>query len=245
MPWVENENGREYVISAFAKEELPTWNEMYECYTSGLSLYDPKDPDDQMLDPYWKITRKKYLIAIQTNQFNKMLFEDGMMDEAIECIAPLFLKMFRNKSARIVHIRFECHCRGWDIDFGVTWPYNNTAREGKYLIYTIPHPMGTPNPFIINKGIPRADISKLHEILYLHPVIVFADTSDRGLLYEVHIGRLGTDNIAIRNALIDLLMNNIKRYFSGPGVGWKDADGNLIDSDTNPTKCNSGSDPAL
>ncbi|MCM1220104.1 MAG: hypothetical protein NC548_37000, partial [Lachnospiraceae bacterium] len=65
MPWVLDENGnKKYTPSIYAKEELPTWNEFYnEFYKSGNYTYDG-GKDVFEIDPYWKIPRKKYLLAV-------------------------------------------------------------------------------------------------------------------------------------------------------------------------------------
>ena len=61
----------------FAKEELPTWAEMYSYH-----MYDNHYTYSQnsSMDPYWKIPRSLYLLGVCVNQLNKMAIDNHMDD---------------------------------------------------------------------------------------------------------------------------------------------------------------------
>lgn len=261
MPWKKDDNGeRVYVPSVFAKEELPTWAEIYECYSKQIDFYGPRLLGHNTPDPYWRFSRRQYLIATLTNQLNKMLYEDGtddpsfdpddrywtpMMNSAVDYIDDVFKDYIQNKAIKIHSIHFDCYAWGWDIDKGDIhkYDYPNTL----FKIYTFPNPKSVPNPFIIDKGYTREDVSKyIHHPMFLHPVIVYVETDTPGMpIKECHIGRNVPPTDMLRWGLIGLMLSELKKYFEGEGVGWKDDDGHLIDGEQQPTKCSSGSDPAL
>ena len=170
MPWKENPETKEkdYELSLYAKEELPTWSEVFNDWFNGKHyIYDPNYPSHQELDKYWKIPRKKYLLAIVCNQFNKTLFEDGKKEKLLD---------FINNETKVGY--------GWtavDVRFVIEGLYPDNLFPEKYTvdeynkitsdrlneifvndgsttpppIYTIPLPTGKDNVFIVN-GHPRA-----------------------------------------------------------------------------------------
>ena len=105
MPWNKDINGDpKYDLSVYAKEELPTWSEVYnEFYKQKMFSYSITDPSQQTIDPYWKIPHMKYIIMTVCNQFNKMIFEDGYKDEIIK-------KYISNEKCRILPRRVTGNC---------------------------------------------------------------------------------------------------------------------------------------
>lgn len=221
MPWVKNKDGsKNYVPSAYTKEELPTWNELYnEFYKNQYYVYAHLDRDHLKRDPYWKIPHMKYLLAVVCNQLNKMLFEDGMEKDVVE-----YANILMGPGIEYIafYIELDDHTApSWMIGSDVIPP-----------IYTIPFPNGEPNPFAIS-NVERINIAEIkgHD-MYLMPKIGFSDVSSMAPI-----------DLEKFNKILDFMMKNVKKYFEGEGVGWKDDEGHLIDVD--PTKPSNGTDPAL
>ena len=131
MPWIKDDNNEDkYIASEFTKEELPTWNEVYnEWYKKYRDdLYTFKAERDTEIDTYWKIPKKLFLLATVCNQFNKMISEDGFS--------------FDN----MPNIRFALSpdCQDQFNEFPT--------------IYTFKNPRGNENPFITSS--PRHLIAK-------------------------------------------------------------------------------------
>lgn len=263
MPWMTDPNGeRQYRPSIYAKEELPTWAEVYEeFYRCHRFYYDPSLEDGQMLDQYWRIPRLKVLLATVCNQFNKMLFEDGMRNDALKFIS-------RNILDGATDVRFTCELvepydyyrimngspvdtdrlhEGYLENWSTAITTANVGTNAPHPIYTIPLPTGEPNPFILNSSmIERRDITKLSTVMCVHPMILFKGAPLKSADSKIYTPRpfdpLQADDW---QKVIDFMMKDIKEYFEGDGVGWKDENGKLIDSPQHPKKCLSGTDPAL
>ena len=77
MPWKIDLNGeKHYKPSIYNKDELPTWDEIYNSFISNR-IYHYNMESDTDLDPYWRIPQKVILLGFICNQLNKMIFEDG------------------------------------------------------------------------------------------------------------------------------------------------------------------------
>lgn len=242
MPWTTDENGeRVYKLSIYAKEELPTWSEVYnEFYKKEKYIYDPLNPEHQDLDSYWKIPKRMYLVSVICNQFNKMLFEEHLRDSLMKFVGKEF-------SQTCTDVRFSCIPFQTDI--------TNILLEGKDRvesmffgtndpppIFTFPMPFGKPNIFALSKN-PRIDISKHGLYLCIYPMIQFQDNNDHHSILELSPY---DDMHHIYKSIINFMIKPFKEYFEGPGVGWKDEKGNLVESDPMKRSCNgAGYDPAL
>lgn len=159
MPWV-NENGEDvYKASLYAKEELPTWDELYsEFYKKQTFFYDPKR--ENVLDPYWGIPRDIVLLATCCNQLNKLIFEDGHKEDLI--------KVYNNVIYRSVNdVRFSLYGAGLDpnthID-EVPQIYTPLTKDGEMLIFiTNDHPRIPINRSAYNQPIYlMLSVSHLH-----------------------------------------------------------------------------------
>lgn len=265
MPWITLQDGEvKYIVSKYAKEELPTWNEVYnEFYLSGHAFYNSEHPHQQELDPYWKLPRLKVLIATVCNQLNKMLYEDGYRKGLLEHLSkdagewgkvidakfilepiPDYLdKMQAATSEREAQMIYEHHLVDWvrflDSKFiGINCPPP---------IYTIPNPNGTPNPFITNDH-PRIDISTLAGELKIQAVLKrdngTTDTVNSAI--EVY-SPLDTDQhfVCQYKEIMAFMIRQYRSYFDGV-PGWKDRDGNPIPADKiKPEHVANWIDPAL
>ena len=214
MPWYIDRNGeRKYKISMYAKEELPTWSEVYdEFYTDKYYEdrgVDPEDPRWTEMDPYWKIEHYKFILAAVCNQFNKMLFEDGY-------IATLKEELVKNGwfvddktgECTIVDLIFTCD------------PYTGEEGNPRYTtlnctppIYTIPLPTGKPNPFITN-GHVRSDITKFTEPMVFR-VIVDVDLSEYGEAADHSWWQLvpGTPTGFLFDHILECMIKPYREYF--------------------------------
>lgn len=232
MPWIITENGeRKYSISIYAKEELPTWGEVYDdFYLKKSFIYDPVE--HQELDLYWKIPRRKYLLATVCNQFNKMLFENGIRKDLIN---------FLNKKdicRNIEDIRFICETvESYDIEYE-KFLGSDTAPP----IYTFPLPSGLNNPFIISNH-PRIDINTIDTEMMIVPIIKrCCDDKNDNFIYIPRIDDWSKKDYEV---IIDFMIRPFKTYFEGTRVGWKDEEDKLL-QDLKNRNCNGvGYDPAL
>lgn len=236
MPWTKSENGEdEYKVSLYAKEELPTWDEMYsDFYKKEIFGYNE---DDTELDPYWKIKRKMVQISMFCNQLNKMVFEDKMLGE----IDP-----------KMRDIRFIIY--GYQIDVkSNNWfnPYKSHIEMEKWTdkhfcgkstpppIYAIHNPNGKENPFITNDH-PRIYLQD-EDINGIGSQIEFVTSHTiGGTLYvesiplslyknryhpDKDIGRIDKEI----SHYLDILMKPIIEYFEGGDKpGWKDEESKLF-----------------
>lgn len=238
MPWIKNNAGEdEYHVSLYAKEELPTWDEMYtEFYKRELFSYTK---DDTELDPYWKIPRAQVLLTTCCNQLNKMIFEDkvdlniDMAGADIRFIIEGYTNPFMVKTFYGTIKTFDRYRLDQDL-----WYEKHLLGKGNPPpIYSIHNPNGIENPFITNKH-PRIYIQDEDKTGY--GTLRLLVTRDR---FTWSYGPMLRSVIYYQ--VIDKLMEQLKEYFEGGEVpGWKDADGKLIQC-KKENGCTSGFDPAL
>lgn len=107
MPWIKNEQGDEiYLVSEFSKDELPTWFELHEeFYKQKWFTFDMINKDDLIIDRYYGIPHKYIVMKFVTNQLNKMLTEDGMMEPALTFINEYEYKF--NTKIKNIEIIFD------------------------------------------------------------------------------------------------------------------------------------------
>ena len=222
MPWITDENGEQkYKLSVFAKEELPTWNEIYNDYykAGNVCSYDAEDADDQALDVYWKVPRKKVLLATMCNQLNKMLLEDHKltdpdMTELLDMIRPaneLELLGFTLRGS----VKIDKYS---DEDFTLT-------DDPRKTIYTIPFPNGKENELLPKSDMNRVnvnDISHMELALYISEVGQ-TESGDKWHAFGEY-----KPNTEFFKAVIDMLLRDVIMYYEGEDIGWKDENGNLI-----------------
>ena len=156
MPWITNSNGdKEYQLSKYAKEELPTWSEMYEEFWLHEVFSATKYGDK---DPYWKIPHNVYLLSVCLNQLNKMVWEDGCWLQNI-----IFGVNFVNRDGTVVSSSPSI------ITYTITEPNGKPISSQQLAypfyndnpfppIFTIPLPNGRQNPFILSNDVSRVCI---------------------------------------------------------------------------------------
>ena len=245
MPWIKDINNEpKYSPSDYVKEELPTWNEIYnEFWLKKIFTYDNFITDDNKLDSYWKIPYRKYLLGLICNQFNKNLFEDGKMDYVIKKLNDYINKNDNVnpdiKSSLIKQIRFFLFINMDPISDDILIKYKSN-KESKPVIYTFGDIAS--NPFITNTR-NRIDLtSKSIEIISILASFIL-DINGEEYVYIPYQSEDG-----IYKYLFDVMMEDYINYFEGSSIGWKDENGNIINDDINnaTTGCvGSGFDPAL
>jgi len=201
-------------ISIYSKDELPTWDEMYQFYKKNIFDMFINSTDNE-IDPYWKYPRELILLALVCNQFNKMIFEDGV--DITPLIDKYNLKMFKF----------------------LIYPCSGRIIESKVVpppIYSIPHPETGKLSIFITNDHPRFSIGDFQ---------VFYPEEDRICLSAAfnRDPHLEWENNIVRDA-IDLLMKPIVDYFEN-GIGWKDDNGKLIPYERVNHCQGVGVDPAL
>jgi hypothetical protein len=146
MPW----KGDIYNCSLWAKEELPTWSELYhKFYLPQVYTYDPEI--DKEIDPYWKIPKKKLLLGQVCNQLNKYIHEDNID------ISP-YLEKYRLSNINKIFF----------------YLYNDkiSLSDGKgfsqFPIYTWKIPSTGAYSIFITNNYPRIDINSLDGVVSLH-----------------------------------------------------------------------------
>lgn len=242
MPWIDTDGDKEYKVSIYAKEELPTWSEVYEeFYKRNNFVYYPDKIEDQELDQYWKIPRLKVLLATVCNQFNKMLFEDGIKRKILKSL------YYDNDYCRNpVDIRFICEINdpvSCKINWNEIFLKKNVGGPLPPPIYTIPLPSGKVNPFITS-SVERININDIQTPMSVYPIISYKPDDESVVLYApIYIDDTQRSGYM---KVLDIMMKTFKDYFEGSGIGWKDANGNLIESDPMKRSCDGvGYDPAL
>lgn len=152
MPWITNKNGdKEYIVSKYAKEELPTWAEMHDDFwLQEIFAYNNSENDKN--DLYWKIPHRKFILSICCNQLNKMIYEDEFDYSELQ-------KHFLDKIERI--------------QFSLI---NHEIKNDFPEIYTIPMPSGEENPFILNNH-ERINVKEI-DMLSLKLIIRFDKGND-------------------------------------------------------------------
>ena len=212
MPWTTDENGdKKYVASIFSKDELPTWNEMYNDWYK-QRIFSFKNDSKSELDPYWKIPRNLYLLAAACNQLNKHVLEDGVDLKELESILDM----------EVYGIKFTLHEFGRPIYFDAEEP----------PIYTFPNPNGLIDPFITNQHerIKVIDMDNVYLMIHVNGGTI----ADKKSAYRAKRGRYALGLYSKEFIpVLEYFMKPYKEYFEN-GVGWKDPDGNLIDIEKVP-----------
>ena len=171
---------------------------------------DPSDPRWHEIDPYWKIPRWLYLNATVTNQFNKLLFEDGYRVVLLDKLASKGILVNKDGNSAIVDIIFTCDPFTGDEEL----PHYSSLNTIP-TIYRIPHPKGIHNPFETEH--PRVDITKYTQPLIFRAVIDI-DTSEvtderfsgkNETLYDI----FEYSYPEIFNEIIEIMMEPLKQYF--------------------------------
>lgn len=255
MPWINSgDEDSKYKVSIYTKEELPTWAEVYEDFYLNKSFtYDPHDPTHQEPDLYWKIPRRKYLLSIICNQFNKMLFEDGMLKDLVSFLdkdvlgcTDVRFSCEPIENYNINNATFAEHVQNYESFIVECEKIIDKTLLGSTLpppIYTIPLPTGEVNPFITSKH-PRIDVNTIDRKMCLVPIIkLHSIDNENNIVTPLPYEEWNKDKY---DKIIEFMMKPFRDYFEGSSVGWKDDSGNVITSEPVKRACNGvGYDPAL
>jgi len=228
MPWVTDNTGeKKYVVSIYDKDCLPTWEELYnQFYKKRMFNYEPHNRGHNFQnDPFWNRPTRKMLLAWGCNQLNKMVFEDGV-DVA------QFLRCKYGSPFEKVHFVLV---NGSSIKEGEQILSDEIIDliqlKGAPPIYSCKLP-STGGLSLFTSNYPHIDIDELD-----HPIqIVAVASTDVGLSVPT------SEEL---EEVIRFVIKDVINYFEN-GIGWKDAEGNILPSDQPSKKCEgAGFDPAL
>lgn len=181
MPYIRDENDQDiYIPSKYAKEELPTWDEIYnQFFLEKVGFYDPRNEEHQIPDMYWKLPHRKMLLGWMANQFNKMLLEDrehtAKVKDAINELGVL------KQSTSIVHdIRFILVEYSDDPETaGVNFLRAINASDRNTIIlpeiYTLEIP-STNERSIFASDLPSFNMRDFNDLIFLGMMISYGDT---------------------------------------------------------------------
>lgn len=221
-------------LSKYCKDELPTWDEFYNVFfTNKEYLYNPCT--HLKIDPYWNKPYRKLLLAWSTNQLNKMILEDGYGEKLLAFIntgSLEYLKIFFTLSTGRLE---ECCISKNQIDLHGPYVYRHRLPDGSWSIFR-------------NKDISWIDIFgdfKDEESLQLaigcirKPVD--GKVKDAGFLSLEYI----YPDFPLFHDIMEMMLTEMTEYFKDT-PGWKDAEGNLLPTESTSRKCGgSGVDAAL
>lgn len=211
MPYIDDVNNeKKYIPSKYAKEELPTWNEIYnEFFKEKAHFYDPTDESHQVEDLYWKVPHRKILLGWICNQFNKMLFEDNAKKPLLEWININMKDHFPLGVKDIHFILFSNNNDGYS---DCTCTYDDLP-----VIYTCEIP-STGKRSIFASNLPSKNIKDFAGSVQLRINLEYNDGATQGIISD------NTDNnifwVIVANLIKDIIV-----YFEGDFVGWKDDNG--------------------
>lgn len=142
MPYITQPDGSlKYVVSRWTKDDLPTWHELYyDFYLPHEYSYTPGNY--QLIDHYWKIPRKVYLLATASNQLNKMIGEDG------------------DKQNTLRYLNHKYFIGADNMGFRLNPDIQSNLFEGD-PIYALPHPKGEKNIFAVKDVEYRVNVNEM------------------------------------------------------------------------------------
>ena len=228
-------------LSAFSQTELPTWGEIYDDYYTQMFLkrdnvYDPDDNKYYPNDPYWKVPRRKVLIALICNQFNKMVYEDNYKDPLIKLINQTYTKNIFNSDAIVFDVRFSATVipdmgKGDQVLGAEEWDNFERARFSNpealsfiagtdFHIYNFTNPNGYEDPFVTNH--PRLNIDKINSMMCVFPMVKISANVEGKVNYSVmEILPFNPMTRVAYEDIIEFMMKPYKEYFGGEFVGSK------------------------
>jgi hypothetical protein len=252
MPYIDGPNDeKKYVPSKYAKEELPTWNEIYnEFYKKEAWSYDPANVSHQTEDLYWKVPHLKILLGWICNQFNKMIFEDGAKQTILDFINKEYPDEFSTTASDIRFMLLNGSMSDPNIDrLELILNESNIGKDVPPPIYTCEIPFtGKRSLFASNH--PSININELDQTVRI--IMIIKDSYNPNH-FITSLRPLGEDNFECQGVvltgtkldyesfnlnseiflgIISELLKDIIAYFEGDFVGWKDANGNPINGDT-------------
>lgn len=201
MPWIIDQNGnKKYKLSDYAKEELPTWAEVYEDFYLNKIFVRDNFIQLEDIDPYWNIKRRLVLVGMICNQFNKMIDEDGYKEELVEQFKLLYPSYYNIDT---IQFRFDRK------------PVAETSSYGELVIipppiYSFKNPNGIENPFIISNR-NRIFIDDNYDdnvIMEIQITFKYTDNHKKQVLFVSDVFDIDTFN-----NIIEIMIKPFKEYF--------------------------------
>lgn len=220
-------------LSIYAKEELPTWDEIYnEWYKGKEFIYDPEEERCQKEDLYWKIPHSMYLLLTVCNQLNKEIYENDMRNKVLNFIKYSILSVnmrgkFEPKEIRFVIYDTSLLKKPLD-ESNTSFKYleekygiKSKKKDQPPLIYSIENPNGTKNPFIIN-DCERLYINNKMDFHKKAAIDIYVDFINGAIIKYSPFAEI-SENRDNYYKIINFMMKKYESYFEN-GVGWKDGD---------------------
>ena len=210
-------------LDIYTKDNLPTWKEIYDTWESKIFSFDPNTfTGDYTNDPYWLIPTPEYRIEMLANYLNYKLLRDGMDSLSYTLICPNQIlgnddEWDNDEEFPIEYIRFGVMK---EKDLNDDEEFNNAMQ------FAVDPPV-----YCFLKAISDGFVSLVAFVQLKRDI----NLQVNGYITDTHQETL--------EKIIRPLINDVITYFEN-GVGWKDANGNLIPSEPT-TGCNSGVDLAL
>jgi hypothetical protein len=203
----------------YLKEDLPTWDEIYnEFYLKKSSMYKPGI--QQKMDLYWKIPRKLYVLSTVCNQLNKML-SDIDYNQYLNLIREL--SDIVKSEYTITDIHFTLVYSRSKSDSMLLFPISQikVGKDEVPAVFTIDMPDGKENIFAPTRKYFHDNERLISVNKYINHEL------ELGIL----IGMEQFQNYWCINSstekekfwdIIRLILRDVIVYFSGDKPGWKD-----------------------
>jgi len=239
MPWMKDENDEsKYVVSKYAKEELPTWDELYnQFYVPQVCDYNPNDPNHQQIDLYWNLPHRKLLLGWICNQLNKILYEDGQLQRVIDKVNKAISGKYNFTKVFFLLV---------DMKDGFVVNADDIADNLKNIDESkIPEIYTCEIPGTDHRSLFASDALSINIKCFTHEMMMVIGLDSTGMDEYNFIYPYKTPDIFW--SIIKEIIGDTLGYFGGEFVGWKDDNGNPLEDNSFKPGCDyqSGSDAGL
>lgn len=208
-------------MSHFTKDNLPTWQELYDTWQSKQFTFDPElDTEGYEMDPYWNLPVPECRIVMLSNWLNYIILKRGMEEVTKDLEASIHDIDSENEDEEMHQVV--------SIRFGVMT--EDDLADDTAFCHAMESEPDLPVRFLI-KGVSDKFCS----------LVAYATIQCDSAIY---VNGYLTDKTDAIERIVGILLKEVINYFEN-GVGWKDSDGNLIPSERAILPCSSGADPAL
>lgn len=214
-----------FTHSRYAKEELPVWSEIWEQFALNRAYdYDPDNPAHNLPAPdssqpevilnshdiYWQQPHRKLLLGWMANEFNKLILEDGRLNEIREELNGIILA-----NLDMIPLDPTSDLNVIDIIFDIVGVHEAGPAEFYRWIYTQLSPT-TKTRSIFASSEPSVDMANLNDWIELAMELIIDLNGD-----TVRVKLRPTVDDTLYTLIVDKILEPIRIYFDEP-VGWKD-----------------------
>lgn len=216
-----------FTHSRYAKEELPVWSEIWEQFALNRAYdYDPDNPAHNLPAPdssrpevilnshdiYWQQPHRKLLLGWMANEFNKLILEDGRLNEIREELNGIILA---NLDTIALDPTVKVSINVTDIIFDIIGVHTATPAELYRWVYTQLSPT-TKTRSIFASSEPSVDMANIRDRVELAMELIL---DINGAVMRVKLRPTVDDTLYMM--IVDKILEPIRIYFDEP-VGWKD-----------------------